>query len=611
MKMRRRQIIGAFHAPYGPLTATGQIMGTPQYMAPEQIEHPLQVDHRADIYSLGVVFYQMLTGELPIGRFAPPSKKVQIDVRLDEVVLRALEKEPERRYQQASEMKTRVETIATTPADVGCVKRTDESESSAALGALHAPDKTSNAAAIEEARRQVKGPAIGLLVTGILNWVAIPLVALVVVLVMPMMQAQGQPGNLLAFVPISAMFIGSLLIFAALKMKRLQAYGLAIAASILAIIISPGNVIGLPIGIWALVVLSQRDVRAAFRQKRNTQGESGMMQEPQQTRTFLHRVLIGLVSLILVGSVAFLALPQGGLLRWWSAPSAPQQEWHATTATTAPAIDCVLIGGREAIVEGIASTDSRIRFEVGKRSYTSCGFLKNARFTATLTPALWIRGLDIHVVDAEGNVLLRFNGQLGPMQSQPGQIIFRESPLKPEPDGSFVVAEYRPETGPPLPIAVRLEKVGGAGASAGEVQKIKTFDTAAKLIAKDGIAVDQNAWRIEAKGKADVYKEPQRLANNEKYEKMTPLETARAFFQACAKEDWDEVGKFYQPLNDDMKRYLGGLELVHLGEPLKSKGYPGWIVPYEIKFKDGNTKSWNLAVRNDNPAKRYLVDGGL
>ena len=74
------------------------------------------MDHRADIYSLGVVFYQMLTGELPIGRFAPPSQKVQIDVRLDEVVLRALEKEPERRYQQASELKTQVETIATMPA---------------------------------------------------------------------------------------------------------------------------------------------------------------------------------------------------------------------------------------------------------------------------------------------------------------------------------------------------------------------------------------------------------------------------------------------------------------------------------------------------------------
>jgi serine/threonine protein kinase/protein involved in polysaccharide export with SLBB domain/multidrug efflux pump subunit AcrA (membrane-fusion protein) len=100
------------------LTGAGQVMGTPQYMAPEQIEHPLHVDHRADIYSLGVVFYQMLTGELPIGRFAPPSKKVQIDVRLDEVVLRALEKEPEQRYQQASEIKSHVETITTSPLQV-------------------------------------------------------------------------------------------------------------------------------------------------------------------------------------------------------------------------------------------------------------------------------------------------------------------------------------------------------------------------------------------------------------------------------------------------------------------------------------------------------------
>ena len=73
---------------------------------------PQEVDHRADIYSLGVVFYQMLTGELPGKRLEPPSKKVQVDVRLDEVVLRALEQKPERRYQQASILKTQVETIA-------------------------------------------------------------------------------------------------------------------------------------------------------------------------------------------------------------------------------------------------------------------------------------------------------------------------------------------------------------------------------------------------------------------------------------------------------------------------------------------------------------------
>jgi serine/threonine protein kinase len=70
------------------LTETGKVLGTPQYMAPEQIEHPQDVDQRADIYSLGVVFYEMLTGELPMGRFAPPSEKSTVDPRVDEVVLR-------------------------------------------------------------------------------------------------------------------------------------------------------------------------------------------------------------------------------------------------------------------------------------------------------------------------------------------------------------------------------------------------------------------------------------------------------------------------------------------------------------------------------------------
>lgn len=95
------------------LTGSRQVMGTPHYMAPEQLENPQAVDHRADIYALGVVFYEMLTGELPLGRFAPPSRKPGVDVRLDEVVYKTLEKDPEQRYQHASEVKTDVDGIAT------------------------------------------------------------------------------------------------------------------------------------------------------------------------------------------------------------------------------------------------------------------------------------------------------------------------------------------------------------------------------------------------------------------------------------------------------------------------------------------------------------------
>src|SRR5690348_6243458 len=96
------------------VTDSGKLVGTPQYMSPEQTANPSTVDHRADIYALGVVFYQMLTGELPGHQIEPPSRKVAIDVRLDEVVLRALEEKPERRYQQVSEVKTMVEAITCT-----------------------------------------------------------------------------------------------------------------------------------------------------------------------------------------------------------------------------------------------------------------------------------------------------------------------------------------------------------------------------------------------------------------------------------------------------------------------------------------------------------------
>ncbi|MFT5412818.1 MAG: tRNA A-37 threonylcarbamoyl transferase component Bud32 [Verrucomicrobiales bacterium] len=97
------------------LTLQGAILGSPQYMAPEQIETPGDVDQRADIYSLGVVFYEMLTGELPIGRFAAPSERSSLDPRIDEIVMRTLEKERQLRYQSAGELRTKVESITQSP----------------------------------------------------------------------------------------------------------------------------------------------------------------------------------------------------------------------------------------------------------------------------------------------------------------------------------------------------------------------------------------------------------------------------------------------------------------------------------------------------------------
>jgi len=99
------------------LTSPAHIMGTMHYMAPEQIETPMNVDHRADIYALGVIFYELLTGELPIGRFPMPSEKSPgCDLRLDSVVLRALEKDPQRRYQRISEVRGEVDRLSQPPA---------------------------------------------------------------------------------------------------------------------------------------------------------------------------------------------------------------------------------------------------------------------------------------------------------------------------------------------------------------------------------------------------------------------------------------------------------------------------------------------------------------
>jgi serine/threonine-protein kinase len=101
------------------LTLPGHVLGTPSYMAPEQFEEET-FDGRADIFSLGVVFYELLTGSRPFAgdslaalaykivhkMHIPPSlQNVELPLELDEIVHRALAKQPEERYQTAQEFR--------------------------------------------------------------------------------------------------------------------------------------------------------------------------------------------------------------------------------------------------------------------------------------------------------------------------------------------------------------------------------------------------------------------------------------------------------------------------------------------------------------------------
>jgi hypothetical protein len=230
-------------------------MGTPHYMAPEQIEHPQDVDHRADIYSLGVVFYEMLTGELPIGLFAPPTKKVRIDVRLDEIVLHTLEKEPERRYQQANEVKTAVETVTGKSQDAN-VAQTRE----------HTRNEKNNV--INEIRQQVRKPADGLIIAGGINILCIiPFVLLTGTILFTGSRLLPQAGLDAKVAALSLLFtfLGVLIVYGIMKMKELDSYKWAVMSCVIAMLpISPGCILGVPFGVWALSILIRREVKEAF-----------------------------------------------------------------------------------------------------------------------------------------------------------------------------------------------------------------------------------------------------------------------------------------------------------------------------------------------------------
>jgi serine/threonine protein kinase len=144
------------------LTRTGSVLGSAAYVAPEQIERPHEVDHRADLYSLGVVLYEMLTGELPLGRFPAPSERSASDPRLDEVVFRTLEKEREKRFQSADELRSGVRDFDRVPGQGSSTVPRSRSEATTTVAAGFATGRIKRPARLRWVA-VVAGLAVGIL----------------------------------------------------------------------------------------------------------------------------------------------------------------------------------------------------------------------------------------------------------------------------------------------------------------------------------------------------------------------------------------------------------------------------------------------------------------
>ncbi len=102
----------------GGLTKTNMAMGTPDFVAPEALIPGLPLDGRADLYAIGVMLYQMLTGEIPRGMWTMPGLKFGTDPRFDAIIAKAMQTDREARYQTAASIRRDLDVIMTTPAAV-------------------------------------------------------------------------------------------------------------------------------------------------------------------------------------------------------------------------------------------------------------------------------------------------------------------------------------------------------------------------------------------------------------------------------------------------------------------------------------------------------------
>lgn len=253
------------------------LVGTPPYISPEQREHPQQADHRADLYSLGVILHEMLTGQVPGDPVIPPSVLRNVDRRWDPIVLRLLHRDPRERFQQASDVQSAISSGIHPAISQGGL---DPSRA----GSTNAADLVVDAAAWRFNESQLRAATVGLMVSGAANLLFLLFLAASAALLVALdrngvdldgplpglaawlQEPIASPGKLVLALSLALLAVGNgLVIQGARAIRDRRSYRLGLLASALAMVLPPANLLGFPCGLWALVILGRRITQAAFR----------------------------------------------------------------------------------------------------------------------------------------------------------------------------------------------------------------------------------------------------------------------------------------------------------------------------------------------------------
>lgn len=260
------------------VTQSGLIAGTPQYMSPEQARGEA-IDTRSDLFSLGCVLYAMSTGHAPfrasttmgvlkrVCEDAPrPIREFQPELPewLQQIISGLLAKDPADRFQSAEDVAALLRNCLAHVQQPQLTPLPDTLRPASEARTEHRTAAVAGRFDAHELSRQIVRPARFLVATALLNWLAL-IVCIPVLAYWP--PGWGTyPSPTLVGILFAVLGVGSaVILFGAVRMAQQESLAWAKASAIAAMIVGPGYLIGWPAGIWALAVLTRRDIQAAFR----------------------------------------------------------------------------------------------------------------------------------------------------------------------------------------------------------------------------------------------------------------------------------------------------------------------------------------------------------